>query len=430
VILLIIILFKMKTIIQLLAIKEILVADFDAMKAEEKAALYNELSEINATAFEEMQKNGEDLTEAVKTLAKNQAESVETIMSAMKAQGLAITKLMTSSGQEVLTVQGQLAEQREEIKAIAKGESGAAKEVAIKALTNLASVDSNTGAYNVPGVGQLGVRTMTMFDMFPKIQISGSNVNGTVKYWDWDEATIARAATMIAEGTAFPESTAKFKEYTCPVQKVGDSLPVTEEFLEDETMFASELDLFLRINVALEVDDQLLNGDGTGVNLKGLNTSAPAYTAVASGIVDASIYDLIVKLKEGITTTRGGKYRPDFAIMNIADINLMKLKKDSQNNYILPPFVDRSGNVVDGISVIENNAQAANTMVFGDSRFARIYEQGGFTIARGMVNNQFLEDTMTIKVRQRLAFLIREVDKTGFLSVADIAADLVTLATP
>ena len=72
---------------------------------------------------------------------------------------------------------------------------------------------------------------------------------------------------------------------------------------------------------------------------------------------------------------------PNFALMNIADINLMKLKKDSNNNYIMPPFVTDSGMTVDGIAIIEANGLTANTMVLGDSRFAKIYEVEGINVS-------------------------------------------------
>ena len=187
--------------------------------------------------------------------------------------------------------------------------------------------------------------------------------------------------------------------------------------------------MFLKTNVEIKINDQVINGDGTGSNLTGLIASVPAFTAVASGIADASIYDLIVKLKEDVSTTGGAKYRTNFALMNIADINKMKLKKDANNNYMMPPFVDRSGNVVDGITIVEDNAVVANTMFIGDTKFARIYERTGLDISTGTVGTQFLEDAMTLKIRKRLAFLIRTVDKTGFRKVASISADLVTLAT-
>ena len=411
--------------------------DYAKMDAEAKSELFNELSKINAEAFEKIQKDLEDseekankITAAIKTMEENQAEGLKVVFEAMKQQGLAIAKLLKNGAgaEEGDTVKGQLVEHKETIMNIAKRVSG--EDVEIKADTVVGSIALNTWGHNLADVGQLGTRKLNMIDLFPTITISSDNLNKKIHYWDWDEATTVRASDMVAEGAAFPQSTAKWKQFSIDIRKVGDTLPVSEEFFEDESMFSSELELFLATNVAIKVDDQMLNGDGLGENLNGLNDGAVAFVPVASGIVDANIYDLTVKVSEDITTARGNKYRPNFQVMNITDINKMKLKKDANNNYLVPPFVSQNGNEVAGVLVIENNAQAVNTMVQGDSRYARIYKAAGFTLSKGTIGNQFTEDMMTLKVRQRLAFLMREVDKTGFRKVASISAALTTLQLP
>ena len=194
-------------------------------------------------------------------------------------------------------------------------------------------------------------------------------------------------------------------------------------------MFAAELGMFLETNVKIEIDDQLANGDGTSNTLTGLVASAQTYTAAGAGIQTPNIYDLIVKMKESIAALGGSKYSPDFAVMNIIDINEMKLTKDQNDNYVIPPFVSRDGENVAGIIVIESNAITANTMVIGDRRYAKIYEMKGMTVDKGYVNTQFAEDEMTLKVRKRMAFLIRNADKGGFKKCTDIDAALVTLAS-
>lgn len=326
-----------------------------------------------------------------------------------------------------VTLKDELAANKEVLKEIAGGISN--KEVVVKALATRASVANNEQAYDLPDLGQLATRKLSMYDIFPKLTVGDGNNNGVIRYYDWDEATIARAAAAVAEGAVFPESTAKFKKGSVSIQKIGDTLPVTEEFFEDAQMFAAELGMFLDTNVALEVDRQIALGDGTGNQITGLVASVDAFTPVASGIADASIYDLLVKVSESITAGGGSKYMPNFAVMNIADINKMKLKKDANKNYVLPPFVTRDGANVAGITIIEANIIPANTMVIGDNRFARIYEKGGVEMSKGYSGTQFVEDEMTLKARKRLAFLIREADKGGFKKVTSISAALVTLAT-
>jgi len=427
------------TIASFLAIKEISEKAFDEMTANEIAKVYKELNENNVAAFKELQENGatsKELAEAVEVMNKANEEKFEKFMIAMekgseaqKQQGLAIAKLMKGgSPKEGDTIKSILAEKKEDIRNLAKRIT--ANEIAIKADVVLATVDSNDAAFVVPGIGQLGHKKLTAMNIFPTIPVTGDNINADIKYYDWDEATIVRAADMIAETGTFPESTAAWKQYNLPIQKVGDTIPVSEEFFEDEAMFAAELQLFLMTNVDIKIDDQIINGDGTGNNLTGLITAAPVYTPVASGISDASIYDLLVKTNEQITTNRGSKYIPNFALMNISDINRMKLKKDGNDNYVMPPFVSRDGQNVDGMVIIEDNNVVANSMFVGDSRYGKIYQRAGLTVARGEVNAQFVEDMMTLKVRKRLAFLIREVDKTGFRQITDIDAALTLLATP
>jgi HK97 family phage major capsid protein len=369
---------------------------FDALKNE-----LNDLKEKGATA------------EAVKALN-------DAIIELKEAQ-------KTNNNQARVTLDQELRENKDDIISIAKGVSS--KELVIKAISNRASVANNEQAVDLTDVGQLATRKLSIYDVFPKVTVSGSNHNGTIRYYDWDEDTIARAAASVAEGAAFPESTAKFKKGSVVIEKIGDTLPVTEEFFEDEEMFASELNLFLDTNVSLQVDSQLCNGTGAANTLFGVFTLSPAYTPIASGITDANIFDLIVKMAEDITVTGGSKYNPDTIIARRSVINQMKLKKDGNNNYMLPPFVSSDGKNIDGMVVVESNIAPANSILICDKRFGRIYEKAGLELSKGFVGNQYVEDAMTLKARKRLAFLIRNADKGGFRKVTDIAAALVTLAT-
>ena len=322
----------------------------------------------------------------------------------------------------VKTIVDEIKENKETLKAIAKGGNA---EVVLKADTLRASIATNPHVALVDGIGQLQRKKRSLYELFRKIPVGAGNHNGTIAYVDWDEATTVKAAASVAEGVAFAESTAKFKGYTLALQKIGDSLPVSEEFFNDEVMAAAELEVFLDANVLDKVASQIVVGDNTGTNLKGLITSSPAYTAVASGIADANIYDLIAKVSEDITSVGGAKYQPDFVAMNIADINKLKLKKDSTYNYVFNFNDPRIG----ALNIVEDNNVPANTLYLGDSRFARIYEMGGVVVSKGYNGTDFAEDMLTLKARKRLAFLIREADKTGFRKVASISTALTTLAT-
>ena len=384
---------------------------------------------IGFAKSEDLKAEFDGINKSIKALTdENIKATVSELEKSIEALGLKVSKFTANAPKQDITMVSEIESQKD---GIAKAVNKEVKEHEFQitaADTTRSSVTNSTQALRLLDIGQLATKRLTAYDVFQKVPV-GSGSNGVVRYADWDLATTVRAAAMIAEGGTFPESTAKWEEFSLNLRKIGDTIPVTEEMVMDAPRFAAELDSFLRTNISLIENAQLTKGAGTGQNLTGVYTSAPTYTAVASGISDASIYDLIVVMRSAITGPYGSKYNPDFAFMNISDINKMKLKKDANENYIIPPFVDRNGQQVDGVVVIENNDITADTLVLGDSMFGKIYEVEGVTVSTGYTGDQFAEDLMTLKARKREALLIRNVDKTGFLKCTGIAAALVTLAS-
>lgn len=332
-----------------------------------------------------------------------------------------ISEMATTVKEDVLVK--EIAENKDKIKAIAKGDKKT--EVTVKAVTTRASIADNTSSVRLNTIGQLGVKLRALYDIFAKVLVGDGNHNGTISYVDWDEATTVRAAEIVAEGGTFDESTASFAEYTKKLQKVGDTLPVTEEFFEDEVLAASELTNFLATNVNTRIDEKIAVGAGGANDIEGLFTASPTYTAVASGIVDANIKDLVRKMRTAIVKTRGSKYQPNFVAANSDVIDQYFLKKDANNNYL---FDSETGTIA-GLQIVEDNNLDDNTLVVGDSRYGRIYEKSGIVLSEGFVGTQFAQDIMTLKARVRLLFLIRNVDKTGFLKCTNINTALATLAS-
>ena len=406
---------------------EELKAALEAMKVTlEGKSLDQAKAEIKA--FEEKNK------ELIKTEAKAMFdEEIKSIQSDFEAKLKTVQehadkldlKLQNKAlnGMAKKSVSEELKEKKSEIKSLVSGSANA--EVELKALTNRASVSDNALGFFIPEITQLGHKERSLYNVLPKVTVSDKNTGGTIRYRDWDEATTVRAAAMVAEGAAFPESTAKFKWYSEDLRKIGDTLPVTEEFFEDEAMAASELEMLLDVNVNLVIDTQLVNGDGTGQNLKGLLNVAPAYAPVASGISAPNLKDLAIKVKNDITRSRGSKYSPDMALVNSLTMESLILKKDSTNNYIF----DENTGTIGGLAVVIDENVPNNQMIVGDRRYARIYEKTGVVLSKWMPNNQYLEDEITIKARKRMLLLVKNGDRTGFRKVTDIAAALVTLAS-
>lgn len=417
--------FEYKNEAELKAMSETERDQYSTQKREHEAKLAKEAGENAAKNAVEAAKK--ELETSFKSQIDKKNKEVDDLKDVVEKQGAKIVELNKhSSTPDSNSLVKELEGHKEGLEA--STQKGRDYTFAIKADTLRASVVGNPNALDLTQIGQLAHRKLTVYDIFRKVPVP-ANSNGVIRYVDWDDDTKVRAAAAIAEGGAFPESTAKWTTNTLTLQKVGDIIPMSEELVYDAPLFAAELTNFLETNVAIKVDTDLVTANGTSPNINGIKNQVPNFTPVASGITDASIYDLLVKLREAISAPYGSKYSPNVALMNIADINKMKLKKDANNNYILPPFYDRNGSIVDGISVIECNSFAANTMVIGDSRYGAIYEIPGVTVETGYATGDFESDMMSLKARKRLNLLIRNVDRTGWLEVTSISAALVTLAS-
>ncbi len=316
----------------------------------------------------------------------------------------------------------EIKENQEAIQKLVKSNNGT---IELKANTVLASITDNQTSFHLPNIGQLGVKATTLYDVLPKINFPAGMHDGKISYIDWDEDTIVRAAAAVAEGAAFPESTAKFKYYTEDLKKIGDILPVSEEFGEDAVTAAAELSRFLQVNVSQERSRQLAVGDGTSNTFRGLLNRAITYVPAGAGIVDANLKDLVRKMRTAIVKPRGSKYNPDIVVMNSDTYDQYYLKKDADNNYLF----DENGRIA-GLTVVEDNFIPDNQLVVGDRRFAAIYQMMGVILSEGYVGTQFGDDLKSIKARTRLLMLIREADRTGFLHCNDITTALATLQDP
>jgi HK97 family phage major capsid protein len=379
--------------------------------AELEALTNEELDTYNVAKKEHEQK---ELKSTIETAVKEATRELEAEVVRLKEQG--------GNKPKVKALEEVIGESKELLKAMAS--RATREELTIKAATLRTSIADNASAVELDTIGQLARRTRSFYEFLQKLPVGDGNHNGTIRYVDWDSATTVKAAAAVEEGEAFPESTAKFVTKTEQLKKVGDTLPVSDEFFEDQVLAAAELRMFLDLNVQDKIATDIINGNGVDENLNGILNQIPAYTLPTTPTVEnANIYDLAVKVAEQITTNTGSKYAPDFAVMNIADINKLKLQKDAESRYL---FQLNDGRIL-AMNIIEDNNVTANTMFMGDSRYVRCYEKSGVVLSEGTIDAQFTSDMRTLKAKKRLLLLVREADKSGFRKVTSISAALTAL---
>ncbi len=217
------------------------------------------------------------------------------------------------------------------------------------------------------------------------------------------ETTRTHAAAEKAEGTAYPESTFVWEEQTSAVRKIADSIPVTDEQLEDEQQIQSLLDSRLSFGVRQRLDLQILVGDGTPPNLEGINN----VTGIQTQALGAD--DRISAFAKALTLVRfTGRASPSGAVFHPNDWQEYVLLKNSNGDFLFGnPFQGAGPTSLLGVPVSVSDAQTENTGLVGDfANFSRLDDRRGVMVQLGFVGTQFVEGKMTMRADLRTAFTV------------------------
>lgn len=353
--------------------------------------------------------------------------ALKELTDAVKKQGDEMRKLMEKrKEEEVKTLKEVIAEKAEDLKTLSKAPSGSVRltinKDIFKTTVQRSAITDSTLAMRLQSIGQLPYLDTIMSGLFRHVPLTGDH-SGNIRYID--QKTITRNAATVAEGASKPESAITWQEYTFNVEKVADTIPVTREALMDVGFIRGELERLLQVNLALEEDSQLWDGDGVTPNLKGIYTYTSAFNHAAyAGFKadNATLYDLLAILRVQVTNGKGGKYSPNVVVMNPADTLRYKLAKGTDGHYVLPPFVMENGQQIDGMLVRESSQVTANTLALGDFRFGTVYDVEDITVDIGYVNDQFKKNMLTMLAEKREGLLVRNADLDAFLKVTDIDA--------
>lgn len=346
------------------------------------------------------------------------------LKSAMEAQGLKMKELESKGANPNKSVAELLTEKKDEFDSLERNKSGFVTIKVNKTAVLTSAVGSSTLAMRDSNVGQIARPTNRIRPLFGTPIPVPAGMGGTVRYFD--QTTNTNNAAGQTEGSLKGEGVLAWNEYSLNLRTYAEFLPVSKQSLRYFSFIEGEIRNKLIRDLEYKIDGALFSGSGNAPDIKGVYTSATAYADPAAGITaDASIYDLIAYIHGVIS--KDAPYQPNYVLMNMADVTTMKLKKDLNNNYVLPPFTSADGMTIDGIVVVPTSQVTAGTMLVGDFRYATLYTGEDMTISVGFQNDDFTKNKVTILAEEELALLVRNVDAGAFIKVADISAALTGL---
>lgn len=206
-----------------------------------------------------------------------------------------------------------------------------------------------------------------------------------------------------AEGIAYPETTLALTEQSSPVRKIAVFIPVTDEQLEDESQVRGYLDNRLPFMIRQRLDTQILTGNGTAPNLRGiLNVAGIQTQAKGTDPVPDAIY-------KGITLVRvTGQAMPNAVLFHPNDWQDVRLLRTADGIYIWGNPSEAGPERIWGLQVVQAQALTENTALVGDfANFAELASRRGMDV---QVSNShesfFIQGKQAVRADIRVALVV------------------------
>lgn len=250
----------------------------------------------------------------------------------------------------------------------------------------------------IPGlVVDAVTRPIQLLDIVPLAQTDSAQI----VYME--ETTRTHAAAETAEGATYPEAEFALTEQTSNVRKIATSIPVTDEQLEDVAQAESYLSGRLIFGLRQRLDEQVLTGSGTGVNLEGIANNGSIQT---QALGSDPVPDAFFKAMQNIRVT--GRAMPTHHIIHPDDWEDIRLLRTADGIYIWGNPSEAGPERMFGLPVVQADAGSAGTGYVGSfmPAWISLFEKRGVDVQVGYVDTQFTEGERTIRADMRMAFVL------------------------
>ena len=217
-----------------------------------------------------------------------------------------------------------------------------------------------------------------------------------------EETTFTNNAAEVSEGGTYGEAALALTEQSSTVRKVAVFLPVTDEQLEDEAGVSAYINRRLSFMVRQRLDGQILTGNGTAPNLRGVNNVVGIQTQAKGA---DPVFDAILKGATKVKVT--GRAMPDAVVFHPNDWQDVRLTRTVDGIYILGNPNEAGPTSIWGMRVVESDAQTENTAVLGDwANYSLLAVRRGIDVqVSNSHSTYFVEGKQAVRADMRAALV-------------------------
>ena len=228
--------------------------------------------------------------------------------------------------------------------------------------------------------------------------------------WDRDAyyfmrgATRTNAAAPKNQAAAVDEATLTYSQISVALQKIGVYLPVTDEQLSDESGIRAIIDDELMMMVRQVLTTQVISGDGSAPNLRGLmNLSGVQTQAKGSDNVFDAIRKAITKSRVA-NSGSGGVANPNVLVLHPNDWQDIQLERDASGRYLMGDPGAAGLRTIWGLNVVEEESATENTGIVVDTQMVPLVMRQQVEVAvSDSHSDYFIKNIQAIRCTVRAA---------------------------
>lgn len=299
---------------------------------------------------------------------------------------------------------GELFAECADFKAMKSSSSQKNARIEVKAITNATGQNQPlVPDMRLPGIQTLPNRRLRIRNILP----TGQTVSNLIQYAKENVFTnsagpqAGNSPTVAAENVTKNESDITFTLANAAVVTLAHFILASRQVLDDSPMLQSYINGRLVYGLALEEDDELLNGDGTVGQLDGLMHQATAYSRDQGGTK-------LDWLRRAITQLQLSEYDAEAIVLNPGDWESIELTKDSQGRYIIANPQSMIGPTLWGLPVISTNTMTSGQfLVMNGSMAAQIWDRQSASVELSREDSDnFRKNMVTLLAEERLALTV------------------------
>ena len=250
----------------------------------------------------------------------------------------------------------------------------------------------------LPGIQMPGQLPLRVRDLLA-VGTTSSNAIEFVR-----EKTFTNDAAPVAENTKKPESVIAFEQDSTTVKTLAHWIPASRQILDDASQLQSYIDARMLYGLNLVEDNQLMNGDGTGANLKGLTKYATAFDETLA----TSSTNKLDRIADAILQVWLTGFPANGMYMHPKDTNELRKLKDTIGRYLFANPESATVPMPWGMRVVETTAVKEGTALVGSFALAaQVFDRQTATIdIADQDQDNFVKNMITIRAEERLALAV------------------------